>query len=76
MITITKAEEEVLNQVKSYSDDKMDVSIIKEDLGIYEHDLNDRLMKLGYDLTKFALEYAEEVIFNLKLNIDNVKIYW
>ena len=46
MITITKAEEEVLNQVKSYSDDKMDVSIIKEDLGIYEHDLNDRLNSL------------------------------
>ena len=23
-------------------------------------------MKLGYDLTKFALEYAEEIIFNLK----------
>lgn len=46
MITITKAEEEVLNQVKSYSDDKIDVSIIKEDLGIYEHDLNDRLNSL------------------------------
>ena len=46
MITITKAEEEVLNQVKSYSEDNIDVSIIKEDLGIYEHDLNDLLNSL------------------------------
>ena len=46
MITITKAEEEVLNQIKSYSEEKMDVSIIKEDLGIYEHDLNDLLNSL------------------------------
>ena len=46
MITITKAEEEVLNKIKSYDEDKIDVSILKEDLGIYEHDLNDLLNSL------------------------------
>lgn len=46
MITITKAEEEVLNQINSYSESKIDVSILKDDLGIYEHDLNDLLNSL------------------------------
>ncbi len=46
MITITKAEEEVLNQIKSYQEEKIDVSIIKDDMGIYEHDLNDLLKSL------------------------------
>lgn len=41
-------------------------SILKGGLSNFTDDLNDRLMKLGYDLTKFALEYAEEIIFNLK----------
>ena len=46
MITITKAEEEVLNQIKSYQDENIDVSLIKDDLGMYEHDLNDLLKSL------------------------------
>ena len=46
MITITIAEEEVLNKIKSYSVDKIGVSTLKEDLGIYEHDLNDLLNSL------------------------------
>ena len=46
MITITKAEEEVLNQIKSYQDEKIDVSFLKDDLGMYEHDLNDLLKSL------------------------------
>ena len=41
-------------------------SIIEGGLSNFTDDLNDRLMRLGYDLTKFALEYAEEIIFNLK----------
>lgn len=41
-------------------------SIMEGGLSSFTDDLNDKLMKLGYDLTKFALEYAEEVIFNLK----------
>ena len=47
MITITKAEEEVLNQIKSYQDENIDVSLIKDDLGMYEHDLNDLLKSLS-----------------------------
>ena len=46
MITITKAEEEVLNQIKSYQEEKIDVSIFKDDMGIYEHDLNDLMKSL------------------------------
>ena len=46
MITITKAEEEVLNQIKSYQEEKIDVSLLKDDLGMYEHDLNDLLKSL------------------------------
>lgn len=41
-------------------------SILEGGLSNFTDDLNDKLMKLGYDLTKFALEYAEEIIFNLK----------
>ena len=41
-------------------------SIMEGGLSNFTDDLNDTLMKLGYDLTKFALEYAEEIIFNLK----------
>ena len=41
-------------------------SIMEGGLSNFTDDLNDRLMKLGYDLTKFVLEYAEEIIFNLK----------
>ena len=41
-------------------------SIMEGGLSNFTDDLNDKLMKLGYDLTKFALEYAEDVIFNLK----------
>lgn len=46
MITITKDEESVLNQIKSKGEEKIDISIIKDDLGIYEHDLNDLLKSL------------------------------
>ena len=46
MITITKDEERILNKIKSYPNEKIDVSLIKEDLGIYEHDLNDLLKSL------------------------------
>ena len=35
-------------------------------LSEFTNDLEEKLMQLGYDLTKFSLEYAEEVIFNLK----------
>lgn len=55
-------------------------SIMEDGLSNFTDDLNDKLMKLGYDLTKFALEYAE--VFNIKerkrqfesLEIDDRKI--
>lgn len=46
MITITKDEEKVLNQIKSYDEEKIDIAKIKDDLGLYEHDLNDLLLSL------------------------------
>ena len=57
-------------------------SIMEGGLSNFTDNLNDRLMKLGYDLTKFVLEYAEEIIFKLKerkkefgsLEIDDRKI--
>ena len=57
-------------------------SILEGGLSNFTDDLNDKLMQLGYNLTKFALEYAEDVIFNLKerkgqfesLEIDDRKI--
>lgn len=41
-------------------------SIMEGGLSNFTDNLNDKLMKLGYDLTKFVLEYAEEIIFKLK----------
>src|SRR5574344_823963 len=41
-------------------------SIMEGGLSNFTDDLNDKLMKLGYDLTKFSLEYAENIIFRLK----------
>lgn len=35
-------------------------------LSNFTDNLNDKLMKLGYDLTKFSLEYAEDIIFKLR----------
>ena len=41
-------------------------SITDGGLSKFTDNLNDRLMQLGYDLTKFSLEYAENIIFKLK----------
>jgi hypothetical protein len=41
-------------------------SILEGGLSNFTEELNDNLMKLGYDLTKFSLEYAEDIIFHLK----------
>ncbi len=57
-------------------------SIIEGGLSNFTDNLNDKLMQLGYDLTKFSLEYAEDIIFKLKerknqfesLEIDDRKI--
>lgn len=57
-------------------------SILDGGLSKFTDDLNDKLMQLGHDLTKFSLEYAEDIIFKLKerktqfesLEIDDRKI--
>lgn len=41
-------------------------SITDGGLSSFTDDLNDRLMQLGCDLTKFSLGYAENIIFKLK----------
>lgn len=46
MITITVKEEEVLNQIKQHGQERIDASVIKDELGLYEHDLNDLLKSL------------------------------
>ncbi|WP_295620934.1 hypothetical protein [uncultured Methanobrevibacter sp.] len=82
MITITKEEENVLNQIKSYSDEKVDVSIIKEDLGIYEHDLNDLLKSLdskglvNYDGSTVMLKEVDKEIntVNSKEDVLNAEL--
>lgn len=35
-------------------------------LSDFTDNLMDDLMQLGYDLTKFSLEYAEDIIFKIK----------
>ena len=35
-------------------------------LSNFTDNLMDNLMQLGYDLTKFSLEYAEDIIFKIK----------
>ena len=82
MITITKEEENVLNQIKSYADEKVDVSIIKEDLGIYEHDLNDLLKSLdskglvNYDGSTVMLKEVDKEIntVNSKEDVLNAEL--
>lgn len=41
-------------------------SITVGGLSEFTGNLEEQLMQLGYDLTKFSLEYAEDIIFNLK----------
>lgn len=41
-------------------------SMVTGGLSNFTEDLKDNLMQLGYDLTKFSLEYAEDIIFKIK----------
>ena len=50
MITITKKEEILLNQVKIFANDYEDgvpLSVLRKETGLYEHDLNDILKMLA-----------------------------
>lgn len=69
MITITVKEEEVLNQIKQYGKERMDVSVIKKDLGLYEHDLNDLLKSLeDKGLVHYEGSYVQLMDFEGKIN--------
>lgn len=69
-------------KVISLMTDFLKNSIIEGGLSNFTDNLNEKLMQLGYDLTKFSLEYAEDIIFKLKerkqkfeaLEIDDRKI--
>ena len=41
-------------------------SIIDGGLSKFTEDLNDELMQFGYNVTKFSMEYAENILFKLK----------
>lgn len=50
MITITKKEELILNQVKIFNfeyEDGIPENVLKEEMGIYEHELNEILIMLN-----------------------------
>ena len=55
-------EEKVISLMTEFLKNSMELG----GLSNFTEYLNAQLMQLGYDLTKFSLEYAEDVIFNLK----------
>lgn len=55
-------EEKVISLMIEFLKNSMEVG----GLSNFTDNLNDRLMQLGYDLTRFSLEYAEDIIFKLK----------
>lgn len=55
-------EEKVISLMTEFLKNSMEVG----GLSHFTDNLNDKLMQLGYDLTKFSLEYAEDIIFRLK----------
>ena len=69
MKTITIKEEEVLNQIKKHEEEIIDVSIIKEELGLYEHDLNDLLKSLDdKGLVRYEGSYVQLRDFTGEIN--------
>lgn len=54
--------EKVISLMTDFLKNSMEVGGLSE----FTSNLEDNLMQLGYDLTKFSLEYAEEIIFKIK----------
>lgn len=54
--------EKVISLMTEFLKNSMEVGGLSE----FTSNLEDNLMQLGYNLTKFSLEYAEEVIFKIK----------
>ncbi len=68
MITITKKEEIILNQIKIFINDYEDgvpLSILRKETGIYEHDLNDILKMLA---SKNIVDYQKGRVKLLKVD--------
>lgn len=55
-------EEKVISLMTEFLKNSMETG----GLSNFTEDLKDNLMQLGYDLTKFSLEYAEDIIFKTK----------
>ena len=55
-------EEKVISLMTKFLKSSMETGGLSD----FTEDLKDNLMQLGYDLTKFSLEYAEDIIFKLK----------
>ena len=55
-------EEKVISLMTEFLKNSMETGGLSD----FTENLNDKLMKLGYDLTKFSLEYAEDIIFKIK----------
>ena len=54
--------ENVINLMAEFLKNSMAVGGLSD----FTENLNDKLMQLGYDLAKFSLEYAEDIIFKTK----------
>lgn len=54
--------EKVISLMTDFLKNSMEVGGLSK----FTSNLEDNLMQLGYDLTKFSLEYAEEIIFRIK----------
>ncbi|WP_409200886.1 hypothetical protein [Methanobrevibacter sp. DSM 116169] len=85
MITITKKEELVLNQIKIFNfefDDGIPENILKEELGIYEHELNEILNVLkekeliSYEMNRVKLSDNEAIInaVDSQLDVKNAEL--
>lgn len=55
-------EEKVISLMTEFLKNSMETG----GLSNFTEDLKDNLMQLGHDLTKFSLEYAEDIIFKIK----------
>ena len=55
-------EEKVISLMAKFLKNSMETGGLSD----FTDNLMDKLMELGYDLTKFSLEYAEDIIFKIK----------
>ena len=61
--------EKVISLMTNFLKNSMEVGGLSE----FTSNLEDNLMQLGYNLTKFSLEYAEEIIFKIKERKEHFK---